>query len=96
MQLKIIMNNICWVFKIVKNDIRIDFYRNAIGRCSSHAERFSILLLIISLNLNRMNNICAFHSIRFKMRCMLRMILFYFVVSFLFRRINKITKQNRK
>lgn len=57
---------------------RIGFYRNSIGRCSSHAERFSILLSNISLNMNRMNNICALNS--FDLKCVEYYVWFYFIL----------------
>lgn len=68
-------------------------YRNVIGRCSSHAERFSILLSIISLKSNHMNNnISSFSSFKcgaeyalcFVMygRCFFSLLFFLFFIKY--------------
>lgn len=88
------MNNICWVFEIdgkYKKLNRIGFYRNSIGRCSSHAERFSILLSNISLNMNRMNNICALNS--FDLKCVEYYVWFYFISLCFFVCVDKLTTE---
>lgn len=71
---------------------RIGFYRNSIGRCSSHAERFSILLSNISLNMNRMNNICALNS--FDLKCVEYYVWFYFILlCFFISCVDKLTTE---